>query len=150
MPSPEVLLDRVERLARENASQFGADPAALERFRAALERHEFRYATDPIVCGRRDCAYSWRDLVARDGPDGPWWADCLDLSALIAGACIVRQEPIAVGVIPNPTVSHAVIGVPRGGGRVDLGDPSCWFGMPPMGRDSYAKTRWRVLVPPPS
>lgn len=148
-PVAEVLLDRIERLSRENARQFAADPAELERFRRALTEHRFRYIVDPIVCGRRDCSYSWSELNDRDGREGPWLADCLDLSALLAGASIVRQEPIAIGVIPAPGVSHAVIGVPRSPTRVDLADPSVWFGMPAMAGEDYRRARWRVLVPPP-
>lgn len=144
MDVAERLLDRLEGHARENARHFSTDPAALREFMGALDAGRFRYALDRFTCDGNDCFRSWAELRKRGGAAGPYWADCADLVGAIAGAALTRGEAVAVGVIPRPKVSHAVLGIPAPDG-FGVGDPSVWFGMPHMRASDYEDARFRRL-----
>lgn len=143
----DMLLERMVGHARENLEDFRSDPELLGRFRKGLAQHRFRYAGDGLTCGKPDCWNTFRGLTLRDGAWGPWFADCEDLSCAIAASHVLAGLPILLGVIPGKKISHAVVGIPRDGGkRVQLIDPSVWFGMPAMEADRYATASWRPLT----
>lgn len=126
------VVNALANLARANWYDFVRSPALCVSFRVHLEENRFIYTADRITCGRADCWSTYRELLARYPDPAPILADCEDLAcayaAWWASQCL---SGVYVGLVVGKKVSHCIAGFEDETGKIQVADPSIWYGMGP-------------------
>lgn len=138
-----MVVDALQGLARANWHDFVSSAALCESYAKRLHSKGFRYTPDRVTCGMTDCWSTYKDLESRYPYPAPILADCEDLacsfSAWLASRC---YDGVYVGLVPGKRVAHAISGVERARGKIEILDPSRWYG---MGETHYNGVLWRKL-----
>lgn len=132
-------------MAEANQFEFQKSPELCKKYYENVRAGRHKYVADRKTCGLADCWSTYRILCERYG-NGIILADCEDFACAHAGwlaSQCYRDCRILVGLVPGVHVSHAIAGVERQKGKIEVIDPAAWAGMP---ETHYNNPVWRYLT----
>lgn len=141
----DMILDGLEDLAAVNRHDFAEYPALVQEYERNMQsgRHEYKPDWVATECKELNCWSPYLGIARRYKKDKRIPVDCKDCSTSHAAyLAVTGNKAVYLGLIPGLKVSHAVAGIEVAPGKIQVIDPSRWYGMTPT---TYEGVHWRRM-----